>query len=209
MFYVHQSKVFPEESEVLFEDSFTGTDLSQNWEISGGEWNARDGILTGSTRENAGALIYSYQQFPGDVMLDFYGTMIPPCSNDLNFCWRSKGWDYEKKDADIGYIAGLGGWWTGRTGIEKYPECDLFALTNCLVPESGREYHIQAGIIGHMCFVTVDNRVILEMRDPDPILEPDCNRIGLGTYCSQIQFRGFKVLRPKWEKAELSYTPTF
>ncbi len=209
MFYVHQYRVTPESSEILFEDPFTERSLAENWEITGGEWKAENGVLTGFTRENGGALIYSRRQFPGDVMLDFYGTMVPPCRNDLNFCWRSKGWDFGKNDAAEGYIAGVGGWWTGRTGVERYPDCGLFALSSSLVPESGREYHIQAGIIGHMCFVAVDGVVALEMRDPDPISDPECNRVGLGAYCSKIRFRGFRVTRPAWRKENLAYTPGF
>jgi len=209
MFYVHRYQVEPEESEVLFSDSFLDGNISKNWEVSGGEWSAQNGVLIGRFHENGGALIYSNQQFPGDVMLDFYGTMLPPCDNDLNFCWRSEGWDYEKNDAGIGYIAGVGGWWTGRTGIEKYPECDLFALTNNFVPESGREYHIQAGIIQNMCFVAIDGCVIMELRDPNPIDKLECNRVGLGTYCSQIRFRNFKVVRPKWKQVTFAYTPKF
>ncbi len=209
MFYVHQSRVVPEESGILMEDPFTENSLAQNWEITGGTWKTDHGVLTGFNRENGGALIYSRRQFPGDVMLDFYGTMVPPCRNDLNFSWRSKGWDTERNDAAEGYIAGVGGWWTGRTGIERYPTCDLFALSSSLVPESGREYHIQAGTIGHMCFVAVDGTVVLELRDPDPISDPDSNRVGLGTYCSRIRFRKFQVKKPKWEKADLSYTPEF
>lgn len=209
MFYVHRYRIEPEKSETLFEDPFTEESLAANWEITGGVWKAENGTLTGCNRENGGALIYSRRQFPGDVMLDFYGTMVPPCRNDLNFCWRSRGWDFAKNDADLGYIAGIGGWWTGRTGVERYPECDIFALSSSLTPESGKEYHIQAGIVGHMCFVAVDGTVILEMRDPDPIDLPGCNRVGLGTYCSRIRFRGFRVARPKWTWEDLSYTPEF
>lgn len=209
MFYVHRYQVEPENSEVLFEEPFTEENLSKNWELSGGEWSVQNGVLVGRSRENRGALIYTKQQFPGNVMLDFYGTMLPPCNNDLNFSWRAEGWDYEKNDAATGYIGGIGGWWTGRTGIEKYPECDLFTLTNSLVPVSGKEYHIQAGTINNMCFVVVDDCVIVEMRDPEPINQPNCNRIGLGTYCSQVQFRDLKVVTPKFKQVTWSYTPEF
>lgn len=205
MFYVHRYRVVPEESEILLEDPFTEKSLAENWEITGGEWKAENGVLTGVNHENGGALIYSRRQFPGDVMLDFYGAMVPPCRNDLNFCWRSRGWDTAKNDADIGYIAGIGGWWTGRTGVERYPDCAIFALSGSLSPEAGREYHIQAGMIGPMCFVAVDGVVVLEMRDPDPIADPDCNRVGLGTYCSRIRFRALRVARPKWTLENLSY----
>ena len=198
-----------EPGELLFSDDFTDPDLTKNWEISGGEWKAENGILHGIYRENAGGLIYSKKQFPGDVMLDFYGTIVSPCNNDLNFSFRAKGWDYEKGDADVGYIAGLNGWYINRTGIEKYPGCALRALTEAFKAESDREYHIQTGIVGSIAFIAVDGNMIVTLADPDPITADDCSRVGLGTYCSHILFRDFKVYRPSLTYTPMTYVPKF
>ena len=116
MFYVFDNAVYPEKSEVLFHDDFRGK-VGDNWEVAGGGWTIKDGVLLGCIRENRGGLIYSHGQYPGDIMLDFYGTLVSPCNNDLNFTFRAEGWDRFEKDAGISYIGGLGGWWTGRTGI--------------------------------------------------------------------------------------------
>ncbi len=196
------------EGELLFADDFPTGDISDRWEISGGEWEAKDGILTGRFRGNGGGLIYSRDQFPGDIMLDFYGTMLAPCDNDLNFTFRADGWDYAKNDASIGYIGGLNGWWTKQAGIERYPGCGLHAMSGFRgVP--GREYHIQTGIIGNQCFLAVDDEVVVALGDPDPINDPKCNRVGLGTYCSQIAFRAFRVYRPKVTRVSRAYIPQF
>ena len=207
MLYVECDRIEP--GELLFKDDFSDPDLTKNWEVSGGKWTSGDGTCLGVYRENGGGLIYTHAQFEGDIMLDFYGTIIPPCNNDLNFSFRARGWDYEKNDADVGYIAGLNGWWINRTGIERYPDCKLRSLCESFKAESGREYHIQTGIVGFICFLAVDGQMILTMGDPDPISAPDCNRVGLGTYCSQIRFRDFKVYRPKVIHEEMSYTPNF
>ncbi len=194
---------------LLFHDDFSKNDLAERWEISGGDWTSGGGVCRGVFRGNAGGLIYTKQQFPGDVLLDFWGTIIPPCDNDLNFSFRTRGWDYEKGDAATGYIAGFNGWYTKRAGIERYPTCALQSLVGTFSIEAGREYHIQAGIVGNTCFIAADGQVVVTLSDPDPITEPDCNRVGLGTYCSQIEFRDFKVYRPTVTHHSMSYVPKF
>lgn len=207
MLYVETDRVEP--GELLFADDFKDSDLTKNWEITGGSWESGNGVCKGVYRENGGGLIYTHKQFYGDIMLDFYGTIIPPCNNDLNWSFRAKGWDYKANDADIGYIAGLNGWWIGRTGIERYPEMKLRSLTESFKTEPGREYHIQTGIVGSICFLAVDGVMIMTMADPDPIVDKDCGRVGLGTYCSQIEFRDFKVYRPIVTREHMEYTPNF
>jgi hypothetical protein len=196
------------EDTLLFAEDFT-PGWESRWEISGGEWHAENGVLDGIYRGNAGGLIYTRQQFPGDIVMDFIGRMVPPCNNDLNFSFCAKGWDYTKGDADTGYIAGLNGWWKKRAGIERYPGCRLFAMDGSFVAESDRDYHIQAGILGNLCFIIVDGTPLVLMGDPDPIRRADCARVGLGTYCSHVHFRNFKVFRAKGQAANLTYMPVF
>ena len=207
MFYIENNKIEP--GELLFADDFRSAPLCENWEITGGEWKTENGVCIGLYRENAGGLIYSKRQFPGDVMLDFYAEIVPPCTNDLNFSFRARGWDYEKGDADIGYIAGLNGWYINRTGIERYPELNITAMTEAFKAESGREYHIQTGIVGRVAFIAVDGVVVVSLMDPHPIDREDCCRVGLGTYCSHIRFRDFRLYRPTVTPVEMRYTPVF
>lgn len=200
------NNIFP--GEQLFADDFPTGPIEDRWEITGGEWTAKDGILTVFFRGNGGGLIYSRQQFPGDIMLDYYGQMVSPCDNDLNFTFRANGWDYVHNDASIGYIGGLNGWWNKHAGIEKYPGCHLQALSG-FHAESDREYHIQTGIIGSTCFLAVDGELVIALSDPDPISNPACNRVGLGTYCSMIRVRDFRVYRAVREKVNRIYTAKF
>ena len=194
--------------ELLFADDFPTGDISDRWEITGGEWEAKDGVLTGKFRGNGGGLIYSKKQYPGDIIMDFYGTMIPPCDNDLNFTFRADGWDYEHNDASIGYVGGLNGWWTKQAGLEKYPTLALTALSG-FRGEAGREYHIQTGIVGSTCFLAVDGEIQVVLTDPDPITAANCARVGLGTYCSQIAFRKFRLYRAVKTDVPRAYIPKF
>ena len=195
-----------EPGELLFSDDFpTGDD---RWEVTGGEWRAENGVLTGCYRGNGGGLIYSRAPFPGDIILEFTGRMVPPCDNDLNFTFRADGWDYARNDASIGYIGGLNGWWTRQAGLEKYPGCRLQALSG-FKAESGRSYRIQTGIVKNTCFLAVDGELVVTLSDPNPIEGERCARVGLGTYCSRIEFSAFRVYRAQIHAAHRFYTPNF
>lgn len=208
MLYIMSKEIDVEKSEILYAPTFDEKTLAEEWEVSGGDWATKDGWVTGTYRENAGGLIYTNREFADDIMLDFKAKSIPPCNNDLNFSWKTTGWDYEKNDAAEGYIAGLNGWWENKAGIERYPEC----IPNCATPlfdmVPGQVYHLQAGSIGGHCFICVDGKLVIEMTDPNPETLPG-NRVGLGTYCSQISFTDFKVRKISWKPRVLEYTPNF
>lgn len=207
MFNIMGKKILLDKSEILYNRPFSDDSIKEDWDIATGEWRVENGWLAGKNIINGGGIIYSKNTYPGDIMLDFYGRTVPPCNHDLNFTWCSEGWDYSKNDAGISYIAGIEGWWTSKTGIEKYPECNLQAMTSLLDFKPGRIYHIQAGILQNYCFIFVDGKLAVEMRDSNPIDSKKFGKIGFGTYCSSIQIRDFKLYGLVSEDAHMEYTP--
>ena len=203
-----EKEIYLEESPIIMQLALNcQADLDQ-FECATGEWKIENDALVGRNRDNSGGICYSRQSFPGDILLDFYGTMLAPCSNDLNFVFKTEGWDYRLGDAGRGFIGGLNGWYQKRAGIEKYPEC----TTRSLVEFNGvaeKEYHIQTGYIQDTAFLFVDDRLIVEMRDPAPEEFEELGRVGLGTYCSQIKFRNLTVYRPEWKEVSQTYTAQF
>ena len=200
--------IYPEKSKELLHLSFTDrADLDQ-LELASGEWTIEDRALVGRFRGNGGGICYTKKNFPGDILIDFYGTMLSPCCNDLNFVLKTEGWDYEKNDAAQGFIGGLNGWYAQKAGFEKYPECKTQALVKFLA-RSDVEYHIQAGYCADTLFLAVDGELLLEVRDPDPTEFADLGRVGLGTYCSQIRFRDLRIFRPFWQECRQHYTAEF
>lgn len=209
MITVDCNKLLLEKSKILYDKPFSEDSLHSDWEITGGEWWVEDGVLNGRFRGNGGGLIYSKENYPGDIMLDFYGRTVAPCNNDLNFTWCAAGWDYERNDADISYIAGLQGWWEGKAGIERYPQCALSSKTEIFQYTPGEFYHIQAGIVKGVSFIFVNGKLVIDLRDPDPIDSKKYGKIGFGTYCSFNQYKNFKLYRLASEKASFTYTPNF
>ena len=204
MLRIKRIDIIEEKCELLYKADFTKEAFERDFEISGGAWCAKDGVLVGYMKEDGGGLIYSNKHFLGDIMIDFYGKILSPYDNDLNFTFCANGWNYEKGTPLDGYVGSIQGWWIGKSGIEKYP-LDSCVEALAMIPnfESEREYHIQAGKIGKRLFLFVDGKLVVELLDKNPIT--DFGRVGLGVYASKIQFRDFKVLKPYTVAFNTSY----
>lgn len=207
--YIDQKKIDLSKCEVLYSRPFSEESLKEDFDAVSGNWSVdADGWLTGFHRDNSGGMLYSKASY-GDTIMEFDAYAVPPCGNDLNFVLRTEGWDFEKNDAGRGYIAGLGGWWLNKAGIEKYPSCMPRVLTSLFPLESGKIYRIVTGCMEGHCFIFADGQLIVEMTDPNYQDFADCGKIGFGTYASHIKYRNFTLYKPVSEYRELSYTPDF
>ncbi len=195
--------IIPERSELLYEAGITSEQLENDFEIARGDWSVQDGWLTGFMEEDGGGLIYTKKHYFGDIMMDFEARTVAPYENDLNFTFCAEGWSSEKNNFGLSYIGGLQGWYYGRTGIEKHPDNEVFAVTALHNFESERTYRIQTGRIGDKLFLFVDGEHVIEVRDPDPITE--FGKVGFGVYAGKIQYRSLRVYRPFYEEWYTSY----
>ena len=194
-FNIMEKKLILEKSQLLYSADFTTQQLESDFDITGGDWHVdAKGWLCGSMKVSGGGLIYTKKHYCGDILMDFYGRTVPPCDRDLNFSFCAKGWDFENNTADISYVAGLNGWWTGKTGLEKYPDLDLLATTSLHRFKAGQIYHIQAGRVGEFCFIFIDGVLAIELKDQNPI--DNYGKVGFGVYASTAQFRDFKLYKP-------------
>lgn len=210
VYYIDQKKIDLSKCEILYNRPFSKESLQEDFEQASGQWYMdTDGWLTGIHRDNSGGILYSNDNYDCDTIMEFDAKTVAPCDNDLNFVFKTCGWDYEKNDAGRGYIAGLGGWWTNKTGIEKYPSCMPRVLTPLFPLEAGKQYHIVAGSINGHCFIFVDSKLIIEMTDPSPEDFKDCGRIGFGTYASYVKYTNFTLYKAEYEQRDLSYEVKF
>ncbi|MEG2634422.1 MAG: hypothetical protein RSA97_07480, partial [Oscillospiraceae bacterium] len=111
---------------------------------------------------------------------------------DINVMWNGS-WNEDFDTRGVAYVAGLGGWWGGKAGIEKSPDYRLNVGTPLFDLVPGREYHIQAGSCAGHCFIIVDGRLIIEVTDPDPIDSSVHGKVGFEAFASQIAIREIKV----------------
>lgn len=196
------------ECPVLFADDFSQESLERNWQIRGGEWWLENGWLTGRNPGNFPGMVTSREHYRGNVMLEFEARTVPPCTHDINCMWNGS-WNEETNTRDVAYVAGLQGWWEGKVGFEKSPDYKLNSANPIFDFEPGRTYFIQAGSVDGHVFVFVDNRLILEVTDPDPIDTSKHGLVGFEAYCSWIQVRKPVVRQIVWHERALSYEPEF
>lgn len=193
-------------SPILYQSDFSTADAWTGWFIASGTWTIADGWLTGSCPAESGGMIFLDRRFPDDLVLEFEGRTVPPCDHDLNFVWRSAGWDRERDDAAAAYIGSLNGWWDGKLGIERYPEGGLNAMSGLFTSQAGQTYQVLAGAIGGHCFLQVDGCLALEMTDPDPLQGPGQALVGLGCFAGSAAFRRLRVRQARWEVRAQRYS---
>jgi len=193
-------------SEVLFDKLITDDHLKTDWETHNCLWTVENGWLTGKNHEESAGMAFLKQDFPGNILLEFEGRTVLPSTHDIDFLWNGSD---SLNSCGVGYIGGLSGWWTGRTGIEKSPEYNLRATTKNFVLEAGRTYKVHAGSIDGYCFLFVDGAEIVALQDPDPIDNSKYGKIGFTAWSSHIQIRNIIVRQISWKHLDMEYKSEF
>lgn len=199
-----------EASELLFEEDFSSGAIDPgDWvAVGAADWTVRNGALVGSWPEDAElrhGQIFSRKQFQGDILMEFDARTVPPSDHDIIWWW---GTTLNEEDShwDSGYLAGLGGWWSNKSGVEKIEGDDAFmAMTPMFKLEPGKQYRIQCGMIGQGVFIFANGELIMEFNDPKPFAKDTPGRIGFGIFQSHVEYSNLKVYKPKWTPVECSY----
>ncbi len=194
-------------SEVLLSiDDFTEKDLNEHFDIMTGEWYVEDGWVVGKNPKMCPGMIVSKEDFFGDVMLEITATMVAPSTHDINIMINGEWTENGRGNA---YVAGLEAFWHGNIGFEKSPEYKLTAATQMMDFDPTKEYKFQLGNIGGKNFVLVNDRIGLEITDPNPIDSKKYGKIGVEAFSSWIKFKNLKVYRLNYEKVPEYYNPEF
>ena len=178
----------------------------QLWDAKGGKWYHEDGWLIGSEPENKGGILLSKERFDKDVMLSFTVASVLPATRDLNAIYCTT-WDDEINYLKKSYISGLNGWYEGKSGIERFPEDELRALTPLYHYQPGTEVRITTGAIQGHNFLMVDGVLIQELIDNmDPITG---GHVGFSPYSTILKIKDIEVREICWEERLQSYDPEF
>lgn len=193
-------------SRVLWDKPFSAASFADHWEAHGGEWTVDGDALEGRCR-TPGAFVFSRQQFPGNVLMDFRGQTVPPSTHDLDFMWNTD-WDEKTQSRATGYVVGIQGWWHGKLGVER-PNSRFCGMVPCPWFRPGVEYHVQAGSIDGHCFVFVDGALKFEAIDPAPVDSRRFSRVGFEVYQSMIRVRALSIRQIEWTPAQGGYSEEF
>ena len=176
----------------------------ENW-ISVGTppWRSEGASLVGGKigETTHGQLFYK-EPFTGDVVLEFDAQVVPPCTHDLIWWFRT---ELNHQSWSDGYLGGLGGWYNNRAGLERAPDYKLFTSTCAFKLNPGQWYHIVSGIIDNALFAFVDGELICELHDPTPIHPSIPGHVGFGIYQSMARYKHLKIHRPVVETFREDY----
>ncbi len=195
-------------SPVLFNKPITAKDLKTDWDIYNCSWTIKSGWLDGRNSNESAGMAMLKQNFPGNILLQFEGRTVYPSTHDIDFMWNGE-WCDKLNSCGVGYIGGLSGWWSGRTGIEKSPGYKLRATTKNFMLEPGRIYKVQAGSINGHCFIFIDGKEIIEVNDPEPIDNTKYGKIAFTAWRSHVQIRNIVIRNIVWKSVEMGYKPEF
>ena len=197
-------KIFWDKSEVLL-DYQPDEKWQDVWDAKLGHWECKDGYLIGSEPGNFGGILLSKQSFQDNVMMRFKMSTVLPATRDLNavFCTT---WDDSVNYLKKSYVVGLNGWYENKSGIERFPEEEMRALSSLYQYTPGTEVEILTGAIDGHCFLFADGVLVQELIDRDPICG---GHVGFSPYSTILKIRDIQVRKITWEKRTQIYEPEF
>lgn len=197
-------KIFWDKSEILM-DYQPDEHWQDLWDAKLGHWECKDGYLIGSEPGNFGGILLSKESYPDNVMMRFTMATVLPATRDLNavFCTT---WDDDVNYLKKAYVVGLNGWYENKSGIERFPESELRALTSLYHYTPGTEVEILTGCIDGHSFLFADGVLVQELIDSDPIRG---GHVGFSPYSTALKIKDIQVRKIAWEKREQIYEPEF
>ena len=197
-------KVLFSESPVVF-----SYNPDENWldyiDVKSGNWYYEDGAIIGFEPGNKGGIAFVNKYFEEDVMLTFTVSAVLPATRDLNAVWAAH-WDDEDDYLGSSYVCGLNGWWENKAGIERNKTSNLYATTSLYKYTPGTEVRMTCGSINGHCFMVVDDVLVTELVDPDPIKG---GYAGFSAYCTKLRITDIEIRKIAWEPFHQEYTPQF
>ena len=196
-------------SRLLFRvDEFDEGALHTHFDVKSGQWYTEDGWVVGKNPEMMPGMIVSKADFFGHVMVQITAKMVAPATHDVNVMINGR-WDEEIDQRAEAYVAGMEAFWHGNVGFEKSPEYKLTAATPLFDFDPEAEHDFKMGNVDGKIFVLVDDRLCLEVSDPEPLDVTKFGKIGFEAYSSWWKFKDLKVFELKYEKIREYYNPEF
>ncbi len=197
-------KINIEDSPVLFKYS-----PDENWknyfDVKGGEWEYKGGCLIGAERGNKGGILFTKDSYEDGTMMTFKVSTVLPATRDLNAVFCAE-WDEKTDYLGESYVCGLNGWYEHKSGIERNGKSCLNATTTLYKYTPGEEVTIRCGSINGHSFMTVDDVLVSEVIDPDPLRG---GYFGFSPYCTKLKIRDIVIQKIAWEEFPQTYDPEF
>lgn len=201
-------KIIFDKSKVLL-DYKPDNDWEKYFDPKSGEWYYEDGALIGVETGNKGGILFTKERYEKDVMLSFTVSTVLPATRDLNAVFCAE-WDEEKDYLGLSYVCGLNGWYENKAGLERNigygVGSNLYSTTSLFKYVPGTSVRMTCGAVGGHSFMVVDDVLVSEMIDPNPI---SGGHVGFSAYCTKLRITDIEVREIAWEPFEQSYDPEF
>lgn len=189
-------------------DAFDEAAFKELFQVKSGQWYTEDGWVVGKNPEMCPGMIVSREDFFGHVLVEITAQMVAPATHDINVMINGR-WDEEKNQRAEAYVAGLEAFWHGNVGFEKSPEYKLTAATPLFDFDPTVPHNFKMGNADGKIFVLVDDKLCLEVSDPEPLDVEKFGKIGFEAYSSWWKFKELRVYRLAFEKITEYYNPEF
>ena len=199
-------KILLDKSPVIFKYS-PDENWEKFWTPKSGTWKYEDGYLIGEEKGNFGGILFSNERFEKDVMFSFTIDTVLPATRDVNavFC---ANWDEKTDYLGNSYVCGLNGWYEHKSGIERNMGygSNLYSTTSLYQYKPGTQVRMTAGSIGGHTFMVVDDILVSELIDPQPI---SGGHVGFSAYCTKLKIKDIEIREINWEVFTQEYDPEF
>lgn len=177
------------EWQLVFSDNFDRNEIGENWFFSHdshkNNWRIEDGFLIVSS-EGGNSFILVNNDFSGSIKVEFdaYATYTDP-NGQIN-CFING------LDRFNSYMFAFGGWDNTKTAIEKNGNI-IVETTNKIVNKK-TWYNIRIERVGNLLRYYINNNLIFEYIDDNPIIGVNNTKIGLDTWDSkEVKFNNFRI----------------
>ena len=177
------------------------------WLPKSGDWTVEDGYFIGTETGNMGGILLYREYFKKNVMLTFTVSTVLPATRDLNAVFCAK-WDEKTNWLGDSYVCGLNGWYDGKSGLERNAGygSNLYSTTSLYKYVPGSEVRMTCGAIDGHSFMVVDDVLVSEMIDPQPITG---GHVGFSAYCTKLRITDIEIREICYENITQSYDPQF
>ena len=177
------------------------------WLPKTGTWELEDGCFIGTETGNMGGIMLYKEYFTKNVMLTFTVSTVLPATRDLNAVFCAK-WDETTDYLGDSYVCGVNGWYEHKSGLERNAGygSNLYSTTSSYKYVSGTELRMTCGAIDGHSFMVVNDELVSEMIDPQPIKD---GHVGFSAYCTKLRIKDIQIHEIVWEDFPQTYDPEF
>lgn len=176
-----------------FFDDFERAQLGKSYKKTGGNWRIEDGQL--HVRGAKNHPLWLLRKLPQDVRVELDARSETP-DGDVKVELFGDGASFAKDDRyeATSYVIIFGGWNNSQNVLARMDEHgDDRVIGAARKVEVGKTYHFRIERVGGTLTVWVDDEVLLQMDDPEPLRGRGHDHFGFNNWQSDLWFDNLKI----------------